>query len=216
MNFVVRGAFTRAGADEAAAGFDGCEPHSANWGGTMLFERASASSPWKQVKYVSGFHPSSCIAVRGGDGRDLLVCDRTDGHQTVGENYLLAFDFADADAERSPLALLLSNDNCPAAAGDDNQKLVRSSLLGYEMAVREGKPVLVARIAFAVVPQDKPFRDACANGIRTDNRVLQEAARKLLPPPTEQELVFTFDGQRFTVAPESAALYKQVTTALDP
>jgi hypothetical protein len=63
------GSFTRPGAAEAAAVFAGCEPHAANWGGTLLVERRGAI--WVQVSYRSGFHPADCRTFLRPDARHL-------------------------------------------------------------------------------------------------------------------------------------------------
>jgi hypothetical protein len=219
LETMVFGSYSRAEADEAAASFQGCESHAENWGGTVLYARApGGKSAWKQLQYVSGFHPDSCFAVRGDDGRDRLVCERTDAHQGFGERYLFTHDFEEKEFTADDLLLLLeSNDNCnEASMSNVGDRLVRASLRGEVMAIVDGRVALVAHVDFGVATLDKPFARACANAERVRSPALYEKARTLLPPPTAIDIAFVFDGHAFSVAPASAASFKQVTTAFEP
>jgi len=86
------GSFTRAGADEMAAVFSGCEAADENRGGTLLAERG-ADGFWAARSYKSGLHPNSCITFQRPDGRDLLVCRWAYAHQGLGHDNILVQDF---------------------------------------------------------------------------------------------------------------------------
>ena len=78
---VYRGAFTSPGADQRAVVFQGCEPHSANYGGTLLVD--ADASGYLSRAYFSGVHPASCRPYRRPDGRDLLVCLWSEDRKSV-------------------------------------------------------------------------------------------------------------------------------------
>lgn len=92
------GSFTRAGADEMAAVFSGCEAADENRGGTLLAERG-VDGLWASRSYKSGLHPDSCLAFRRPDGRDLLVCRWEYTHQGRGSSNILVQDFAATTAK---------------------------------------------------------------------------------------------------------------------
>ena len=218
LDTLVLGSFTRAGADEAAASFQGCESHAQNYGGTALYGHVlDARASWKPLQYLSGFHPDACVGVRGTDGRDRLVCDRSDAHQTTGERYLLTHDFTEPDfADADVLAIVMHDDNCIGATMlPAGWPMVQAGLHGYEMAMRDGKPALVAHVDFAKLVPDKRYLTACAKAIRTGRNTDFDAAQALLPPPQPGELVFAFDGSTFKLASSSAALKKDIDTAFD-
>jgi hypothetical protein len=97
------GSFTQPGAVEMAAVFSGCEPHSSNWGGTLLLERHE--SAWVITSYRSGFHPADCRVLRAPDARDRLVCIWETTHQGTTQFMLDTYDFAKvakSDVEDDP------------------------------------------------------------------------------------------------------------------
>lgn len=57
---------------EAIVTLMGCEPHSANWGGSALLEGRGGS--WTVVNYQPGITPLSCAAVEPDGGRGATVC----------------------------------------------------------------------------------------------------------------------------------------------
>ncbi|MCX5794396.1 MAG: hypothetical protein NTY77_02725 [Elusimicrobia bacterium] len=70
-----RGAFT-APKPQALAVMDGCEPHAADLGGTVLLERTDRG--WQRLGYFVSFMPSKCVQLAGKDGAGPLVCSQTD------------------------------------------------------------------------------------------------------------------------------------------
>ena len=69
---IIRGHFLSAGSDDAVLSMAGCEPHSANFGGTILLSRKSGA--WKMLWYKAGVDTSTCHKLRLKDGRDILLC----------------------------------------------------------------------------------------------------------------------------------------------
>jgi hypothetical protein len=72
------GSFTASGANEAVASFEGCEPHTALFGGSILLHRVDGS--WSMVRYTPALITTACRTYRLKTGRDLLLCERYDGH----------------------------------------------------------------------------------------------------------------------------------------
>lgn len=110
------GAFTRAGAEETAAVFQGCEPHAANYGGTQLVDKVAGG--YRAGAYFSGVHPDSCQPYRRADGRDLLVCQWADAHQSIGTTSVFAYDFVAStpdDVEKGWKPLVTIHDNAAGA-----------------------------------------------------------------------------------------------------
>ena len=91
------GSFTRAGADEMAAVFSGCEAADENRGGTLLAERG-ADGLWVSRSYKGGLHPNACVSLRRPDGRDLLACRWEYAHEGLGHVGVLVQDFAQKTA----------------------------------------------------------------------------------------------------------------------
>jgi hypothetical protein len=120
LELVLAGSFSRAGAREAAAVFNGCEPHSENWGGTLLVEWKGQA--WSPVSYRSGFHPAECVVVPAPSLHDVLVCSWGSTHQGHTVWLLDVYDFTrggSAQAEAGWDRLLTLRDDALASCWDD-------------------------------------------------------------------------------------------------
>jgi hypothetical protein len=125
LELVLSGSFSRAGAKEAAAVFDGCEPHSENWGGTLLVEWKG--SAWAPVSYRSGFHPAECVVVPASGLHDVLVCSWGSTHQGHTVWLLDVYDFTRGDSaqpERGWDRLLTLRDDALASCWDDGDPTI--------------------------------------------------------------------------------------------
>lgn len=69
---VTRGHFLSPTTDDAVLWMSGCEPHGANWGGTILLTRRSEK--WTIVWYKAGVPTAQCHKVQLADRREILVC----------------------------------------------------------------------------------------------------------------------------------------------
>jgi hypothetical protein len=69
---VIRGHFLSPTSDDAALAVVGCEPHTMNFGGTILFTRHSKK--WTMLWYQPGVHTEKCHRVPLADSREILVC----------------------------------------------------------------------------------------------------------------------------------------------
>ena len=119
------GSFTEPGARELAVTFFGCEPHVSNWGGTMLYRRLKDS--WSFVSYTSGVRPDRCQPYRLQEGRDVLICQWADAHQSIGRAYVFVYDFVAPD-RRCWTDLVDFIDDSSLCEGEPGKPLTWSSL----------------------------------------------------------------------------------------
>jgi hypothetical protein len=76
---VTRGHFLSPQSNDAVLDTSGCEPHSENFGGSILLTRRG--NRWVQLWYKAGVETSQCHKAALAHGRDLLVCMGTYGGQ---------------------------------------------------------------------------------------------------------------------------------------
>lgn len=62
LRSLVEGSFTAPGAHEAVAGFEGCEPHTDEYGGSILLEASGQS--WSMVRYIPALITTYCRRYR--------------------------------------------------------------------------------------------------------------------------------------------------------
>ena len=75
--------------DALVSGF-GCEPHVALFSGAFLFTKKGTS--WRKVRYSPGENADDCKKLTGSDGRDLLICEASDGHFDGPDWFLYLMD----------------------------------------------------------------------------------------------------------------------------
>jgi hypothetical protein len=90
ISAVTRGHFLSAQNDDAVLSMSGCEPHSENFGGTVLLTRRSQK--WTMLWYKAGVDTSQCHKVKLRDGREILVCLGGWGAQGIVETQLYVED----------------------------------------------------------------------------------------------------------------------------
>ncbi|MBI5534278.1 MAG: hypothetical protein HY898_16255 [Deltaproteobacteria bacterium] len=206
LEAVVRGSFTRAGAEQAALVFEGCEPHSSNYGGTLLVEKAADG--WNAVHYASAFHPRECKTFRRPDGRDILVCRYLDAHQTTGTDQISSFDFAQAspdDPEKGWDSVLTVSDNSYSACmGTPPWGFSASNVVsyGFRDVNADGKPDLFIQVRRASVSYSKALEDkiskACQQQIKTNPDAMPVVKPStFLSAPVTVTLEYLFDGTKF-------------------
>ena len=77
---VLHGHFLDKETDDILLGTEGCEDHADQGGGSILIP--DRKSPHPKPIYYGGLISTHCHKIRATDGRDLLVCETTDGHQS--------------------------------------------------------------------------------------------------------------------------------------
>ena len=72
LDAIVRGHFLSPTSGDAALSMSGCEPHSFNFGGTILITRKSGK--WIELWYKGGVPTEKCHRGKLQSGREILVC----------------------------------------------------------------------------------------------------------------------------------------------
>ena len=196
------GSFTAPGLRELAVTFFGCEPHSSNWGGTVLYRRSKDA--WALVSYVSGVRPDRCQPYRLQTGRDVLICEAADAHQSIGVAKVFAYDFAAPD-RRCWTDLVDLVDDSSLCEGEPGKPLTWSTLDRVRIEHLNQDKILDLRVEGRMrsgVPS-KRFHDVCMARLEKDvapTPAQLEAEHALLGPL--KRLVFNFisDGKSFKLA----------------
>lgn len=87
---ILTGSFTAARAKQTLAEFFGCEPHSENFGGTLLLEDSGTSL--QRVRFYPGII-GMLRTWRMKDGRDVVLTQGGDTGQGVSTNWVPTFKF---------------------------------------------------------------------------------------------------------------------------
>jgi hypothetical protein len=214
LELVVRGSFSRPGADQAALVFEGCEPHSANWGGSLLVERSGPS--WKAVQYASGYHPRACKVYRRNDGRDILVCRHSDVHQSTATDTISTFDFSLAtpdDPEKGWEQVFTSLNNASSVCmGVSPDGVTEDRVESFELrdVNADGKVDLAIQVQRAHVDYSKALETRihkqCEKALQSDPHSFPTIrSSTFLPAPVRSLLEFVHDGTRFVATPATRA-----------
>ncbi len=99
LHTVIYGSFTRPGAREAVAGFEGCESHATGGGGTVLLRKSHGS--WAMIDYQMALITSACQTYHLKTGRDLLLCEDVDHFQGEMVQWVYLCDFSKEAQSRS-------------------------------------------------------------------------------------------------------------------
>lgn len=219
LETLVRGSFSRPGADEVAAIFEGCEPHAANYGGTLFATKTATG--YAATTYASGLHPEHCETYRRKDGRDLLVCRWSDAHQSTAFTQVLAYDLTRATADDplkgwSALATVSRNDYAVCWGVSPEVGVVQGKLLGFhfEDRNRDGLPDLVVDLTHRRTPLspalDKRVQKACADAQAKNPDDPRVDVPALVGEPAKETLELIFDGQGFRPTTKTAAILKRL------
>lgn len=213
------GAFTKPGASEFAAVFQGCEAHSDNYGGTLLIEKTA--SGYRKGPYFSGVHPDSCQPYRRPDGRDLLVCQWSDAHQLSGFTRLFVYDFAQSepdDVAKGWKDLVDVRDTSSAVCMyiDPTLGVYQGRVLGFHFEDRnkDGRLDLVVDIEHRhTVPSaalTAKVDKACKKAPPTSDEYPSIDVASLLGAPVKDTLELLFDGQSFRPTPKTERTLKSL------
>ena len=188
LEVLLGGHFSDATSEQRLAVFNGCEPHSVNYGGTVLAEQQDGH--FRVRKYFSGLHPQSCQAFRRADGQDLAVCEFADVHQSVSTDELSVLDFSQDPPTPQALLSFTNHDLCLSPLGTR----------GAEEQVIE---------SFELKQNGVPKNNGLFVHIASTTRVMTEAYQRYCQddsgaaherPYAKTRLItrrFVYDGQRF-------------------
>ena len=111
LGAVTRGHFLSPTSDDAVLSMEGCEPHSYNFGGTILLTRKAGK--WTKLWYKGGVPTETCHRGKLQSGREILVC--------LGESGGQGFESTDLYIEDllSPKGALMADDGAKFFSIDD-------------------------------------------------------------------------------------------------
>jgi hypothetical protein len=189
LELYIPGHFTAANSDQRMAVFNGCEPHSSNWGGTLIAERRGEK--FESVRYLSGLHPQRCQAYHRADGRDLAVCEFSDAHQSTSTDTLAVLDFAVDPPKTQTLLAFTNQDPCLTDPGTrTTEELIESFELNQNPAAKNnGLFVRTTRTPRTLDEQYQSFCRETAAGSHAHERPFAK--------PQVTTLQYRFDGESF-------------------
>lgn len=203
---VTFGHFQSSRSDDAALWMVGCEPHSLNWGGTILLTRSSGQ--WSMLWYKGGIPTARCHRIPVADGREILVCIGGYGGQGIA-----AADLYVEDLLHPKPALMAGDENDAGFFGafDD------TGTCGWQQETDEPDSATVThthidRVRFhaAVGRNGSPSISVTASfGTRMVNRADIDACihkrRRLAVATRSYRMNFFFEGHGFRASPSSVA-----------
>ena len=205
LTAIYHGHFTAPDADEAAVAVYGCEPHSENWGGAVLFRRSEGG--FNLQWYEPGLIINDCLSAHASTGRDLLVCEYIDGHQSVLTQTLSSIDVSRGAGEREDLLLALT-DNVNACGQDfgssEDQRIYPLQKAGLLNVRIDARNRLVARVEYGLRQISGAESNKCLD-------VLQHAVRPSVEPATRvYTIAFKLDQVTWGIMPNSRSTKKLV------
>ena len=189
LELFVAGHFTAPDADQRLAVFNGCEPHSSNWGGTLIAERHG--DKFRSLRYHSGLRPQTCQAYHRPDGRDLAVCELGDTQQSISTDALSVFDFAVDPPKTQTLLSFTNQDPCLTDPGTrTSEELIESFELNQNPAAKNNG--LIVRTTRTPRTLDEQYQRYCR-----DNTADSPARERPFSKPQVTTLQYRFDGEGF-------------------
>jgi hypothetical protein len=159
LELYVSGHFTDANADQRLAVFRGCEPHSSNWGGTLIAERNG--DKFKSLRYLSGLRPQACQAYHRPSGTDVAVCEFGDTHQSISTDTLSVLDFSVDPPKEQTLLSFTNQDPCATAHGTrTTEESIESFELNQNPAAKNNG--LIVRTTRTPRTMDLAYQRYCA------------------------------------------------------
>ena len=206
---VTRGHFLSPTSEDAVLWMSGCEPHAANWGGSMLLTKRS--NRWLTLWYKAGVETSQCHKVPLTTGREILVCMGTYGAQGATWTALYVEDLL------KPTPVLMSSENREFFSVFDNtvtcgwsfenaskpDPLTRAYIekVEFKTGDESGPLSLSVTARFGKRPMKPEDVKACMEEL---NRKGYNGPSRFLPSAKRYHIDFVFDGHDYKVVPASA------------
>jgi hypothetical protein len=187
LESVIYGSFTRAGVREAVASFSGCEPHSHNFGGSILLEKAP--SGWQVESYHPAFISDQCFKYPLKSGRDILLCEGETGGQGEMDTWLFTYDYA--RPERHQAKTLVSTIDTVSHCLPGDQFVGSIERVQLRDLNHDGMPDLMVSVKAGKVHIPSGHESNCPGNLS-------------LPPVKTYELDFLFSDETFEIAPWNA------------
>jgi len=186
LRWALAGSFSAAGSDDLAVVFEGCEPLTGNFGGTVLLNKADGG--WKMARYDSGLSPIAVRTVRLNTGRDLLFCESNIIGLGLDTNSLYTFDFTQQPVTARQMILRIADTT--RACGYD---ITKASL---------DKVTWNAQNFSAVVTWGR---------MKAPQGYLKDCPDRIPTVATQTyQLNFIFDGSTYQPAPDSVASFNEI------
>lgn len=197
LTSVVYGSFTKAGIREALVDISDCEPHAANYGGSVLLRHFNRG--WSVVRYERGLRSNICLKFPTQNGRNSLVCEGSHMGQGYEYNWLNAFEISSTKTTKTELLGVVSN------TGSGNPPFYEMQISDWtsQDANKDGRDDLVVKVSEA-------------REVKRATRLNGSPREPRLPKPSFHRLIFLFNGQSFRPTPETASLLSdfQIATGL--
>lgn len=224
LHSIVRGSFTKPGADQAILGFDLCKTDTGEfWNGAqpgfaMLVERVTDAkgSHYRYLDHESDINVFECSTVPRKDGTLSLVCEDNFGAYGDGAaRWLFALDFSAPPAARFARVVRLYMNSSTVRCGMENAASeygltdVTFGKRTIEDLNGDGEPDLSVEVSRAHVPAGKALDARIAAGCKNPEFEIS----KLLPRPTRTTLRFLRAGTM--LSPDDPTAKKLKTWADD-
>ena len=204
---IIQGHFLSPRSDDAVLSMTGCEPHSANFGGTILLSRNAGA--WKMLWYRAGVDTSNCHKLRLKDGRNILLCLGQAGGQGNITTDLYLEDLLNptpslmAGSGSAFFSMFDDTLTCGFNLIDDNKAdpLTLGVIDKVELGdvTRNARPSLSVTVRFGRRSMTPEEVQACIGQLRSGD------PSSFMPPAKTYRLEFIFDGEQFKITKESQA-----------
>jgi hypothetical protein len=189
LELYLPGHFSAANADQRLAVFGGCEPHSSNFGGTLIGERNG--DKFRALRYLSGLHPQTCQAYHRPDGIDLAVCEFSDAHQSISTDTLSVLDFSVDPPKTQTLLSFTNQDPCDTAPDTrTTEELIESFELNQNPAAKNNG--LIVRTNRTPRTLDLAYQRYCR-----ENAAGSAQSERPFSKPQVTTHQYRFDGESF-------------------
>ncbi len=203
---VIRGHFLSPQSDDAILSMVGCEPHSENWGGTILLTRKVQK--WTMLWYKAGVETSQCHKVKLRDNREILVCLGSEGGQG---NVWTQLYVEDLQAPRPTLmagengffGVFDSTDTCGWMSDDISKPdpLIHAYIERVSFTEAGGG---VAAITVSAAYGERKMTREDVEICTKQNRTKGSNGSSFLPPTKRYQIDFVFADGTYQGTPQSA------------
>lgn len=183
---VVFGRFLSPTSEDAAVSCYACSTHPSLYGGTLLLTKRAGQ--WEPVWYKDGVITRHCRRITLASGRQILICEETDGGMGHSVHGLYVVDFTKPKFAWDSKVLMADKFGGPMYGGVQRQFIDRvlfEQISGKKLLIR-----VQVRHGYLALPPDYPD--------------------KPLPVPrlSRHEIRYQLDGETLKVTPDTAAAAK--------
>ena len=209
---VTQGHFLSKTSDDAVIATDGCEPHSNNYGGSVLLTRKAGE--WTMLWYRGGVETRQCHKVQLISARDILVCMGEYGAQGNIYKDLYVEDLLEPSgslmAAKSPGFFSIEDNTINCGFYDRREgwpflKYAAIEAVEFRPSAKGAAAGISVTFARATKKLTSAAGEACAGGperAQTSSKVSSAAHR--------YQVDFLFDGRNYKATASGAALIKRL------